>query len=55
MYVPVDYRLLHHLHFTCKPIIRYVPIFKEYVREFLLSSIADGISYVEPRVNFVYK
>ncbi|THU84805.1 Metallo-dependent hydrolase [Dendrothele bispora CBS 962.96] len=37
------------------PIIRYVPIFKEYVREFLKSSIADGISYVEPRVNFVYK
>ncbi|KIK59537.1 hypothetical protein GYMLUDRAFT_44494 [Collybiopsis luxurians FD-317 M1] len=33
--------------------IRYRPLHKEYIREFILSSIADGISYVEPRINFV--
>ncbi|KAG6814602.1 hypothetical protein H0H92_000131 [Tricholoma furcatifolium] len=28
---------------------------EDYVREFLYSSIADGISYVEARINFLYK
>ncbi|ESK83975.1 cecr1 family adenosine [Moniliophthora roreri MCA 2997] len=37
------------------PLVRYEPILAEYIREFFLSSIADGISYVEPRVNFMYK
>lgn len=36
-------------------LIHYVPIFKEYVREFLLSSVEDGISYVEPRILFYFK
>ncbi|TBU65296.1 Metallo-dependent hydrolase [Dichomitus squalens] len=36
-------------------LFRYVPIFKEYIREFLLSSVDDGISYVEPRILFWYK
>ncbi|KAF8598475.1 adenosine deaminase-related growth [Ceratobasidium sp. AG-I] len=36
-------------------IIRYEPILKRYMREVLLSSIEDGISYVELRVNFYYK
>ena len=36
-------------------IIRYSPIFRECVREFLLSSIEDGISYVEARINFLFK
>ncbi|RPD64539.1 Metallo-dependent hydrolase [Lentinus tigrinus ALCF2SS1-7] len=36
-------------------LIRFVPIWTEYVREFLLSSIADGISYVEPRILFWHK
>ncbi|KAF5389871.1 hypothetical protein D9757_003578 [Collybiopsis confluens] len=35
------------------PLVRYRPIHKEYCREFILSSIADGISYVEPRINFL--
>ncbi|KAJ3712255.1 hypothetical protein C8R42DRAFT_687427 [Lentinula raphanica] len=35
------------------PLVRYQPIQKEYIREFILSSIADGISYVEPRINFL--
>lgn len=36
-------------------IIRYEPILKRYMRQVLLSSIEDGISYVELRVNFFYK
>ncbi|KAF8891209.1 hypothetical protein BD779DRAFT_1670856 [Infundibulicybe gibba] len=36
-------------------LIRFAPIFPEYVREFLLSSIKDGIMYIEARVNFLYK
>ncbi|KAJ3801503.1 hypothetical protein GGU11DRAFT_769377 [Lentinula aff. detonsa] len=35
------------------PLVRYEPIQREYIREFILSSIADGISYVEPRINFL--
>ncbi|KAI0748685.1 Metallo-dependent hydrolase [Daedaleopsis nitida] len=34
---------------------RYLPIWIEYIREFFLSSVEDGISYVEPRVAFWYK
>ncbi|KAI5124292.1 hypothetical protein M0805_008900 [Coniferiporia weirii] len=30
----------------------FIPIITEYIREFILSSIEDGISYVEPRVGF---
>ena len=30
-------------------------MWKEYVREFLLSSVEDGISYVEPRILFYFK
>lgn len=40
---------------TCHNLIYYFPIFEQYVREFILSSIEDGISYVEARVNFLYK
>ncbi|KAF9564345.1 Metallo-dependent hydrolase [Agrocybe pediades] len=36
-------------------LIRVEPIFSEYVRQFFLSSIEDGVSYVEPRINFIYK
>ncbi|KAJ3902865.1 hypothetical protein F5879DRAFT_962352 [Lentinula edodes] len=35
------------------PLVRYQPIQRQYIREFILSSIADGISYVEPRINFL--
>ncbi|KAF9778026.1 hypothetical protein BJ322DRAFT_1094454 [Thelephora terrestris] len=38
-----------------RDVIRFSPIFEAYVREFLLSSIEDGISYVEARVNFLFK
>lgn len=31
------------------------PIFSEYIREFFRSSIRDGISYIETRINFIYK
>ncbi|KIL67962.1 hypothetical protein M378DRAFT_122268 [Amanita muscaria Koide BX008] len=34
-------------------LIRFVPVFTEYIREFFMSSIEDGISYVEPRINFM--
>ncbi|KAG8769995.1 hypothetical protein FRC12_004588 [Ceratobasidium sp. 428] len=36
-------------------IIRYGPILKRYMRQVLISSIEDGISYVELRVNFFHK
>ena len=31
----------------------YRPIFRQYIRRFLLESIDDGITYVEPRIDFV--
>ncbi|PPQ99222.1 hypothetical protein CVT24_009241 [Panaeolus cyanescens] len=34
-------------------LIRYVPIFAEYIREFLRTSVEDGISYIEARINFL--
>ncbi|KAG5643235.1 hypothetical protein DXG03_001319 [Asterophora parasitica] len=36
-------------------LIRFAPIFPEYIRQFFRSSIEDGISYVEARINFLYK
>ncbi|KAG6862094.1 hypothetical protein C0995_007224 [Termitomyces sp. Mi166 len=36
-------------------LIRFAPIFPDYIREFLKSSIEDGINYVEARVNFLFK
>ncbi|KAF8643782.1 hypothetical protein AX16_008801 [Volvariella volvacea WC 439] len=36
-------------------LISFVPIFTEYLREFLRSSIADKASYLEPRMNFWVK
>jgi adenosine deaminase CECR1 len=38
-----------------KGLIRFAPIWPRYIREFLLSSVDDGISYVEARINFLYK
>ncbi|CAE6486001.1 unnamed protein product [Rhizoctonia solani] len=35
--------------------IRYEPVMKQYMRQVMLSSIEDGISYVELRINFFYK
>jgi adenosine deaminase CECR1 len=32
-----------------------MPVFRQYTRQFILSSIEDGILYVEPRINFLYK
>ena len=36
-------------------LIRFAPVWGDYIREFFLSSIADGISYVEARIGFFYK
>ncbi|KAI9571443.1 hypothetical protein HD554DRAFT_2076160 [Boletus coccyginus] len=36
-----------------EPIIRYMPIQKAHLREFIMSSIADGISYIESRYDFI--
>ncbi|RDB21042.1 Adenosine deaminase CECR1-A [Hypsizygus marmoreus] len=36
-------------------LIRFAPIFPEYIREFFKTSIEDGISYIEARINFLYK
>ncbi|KAF9246421.1 Metallo-dependent hydrolase [Melanogaster broomeanus] len=35
------------------PIIRYMPIQEAYLRQFIMSSIADGILYIESRYNFI--
>ncbi|KAI0819073.1 Metallo-dependent hydrolase [Irpex lacteus] len=40
---------------TTAPLIHYLPVWRDYVREFFLSSIADGISYLEVRINFLYR
>ncbi|KII89146.1 hypothetical protein PLICRDRAFT_175374 [Plicaturopsis crispa FD-325 SS-3] len=40
---------------TSTGLIRFQPIWRAYIREFFLSSIEDGISYVEARINFLYK
>ncbi|PIL24470.1 hypothetical protein GSI_14224 [Ganoderma sinense ZZ0214-1] len=34
---------------------RYLPLWTEYIRQFFLSSVEDGISYVEPRIPFFCK
>ncbi|KAI8982866.1 Metallo-dependent hydrolase [Trametes punicea] len=36
-------------------LIRFMPVWTQYIKEFLLSSVADGISYVEPRIMFLFK
>ncbi|KAL1743471.1 hypothetical protein HDZ31DRAFT_83400 [Schizophyllum fasciatum] len=36
-----------------KGIFFHLPIFEKYTRNFLLTSVEDGISYVEPRINFL--
>ncbi|KAI0780414.1 Metallo-dependent hydrolase [Trametes elegans] len=36
-------------------LIRFAPLWTRWIREFLLSSIEDGISYVEPRILFLKK
>ncbi|KIP06026.1 hypothetical protein PHLGIDRAFT_128501 [Phlebiopsis gigantea 11061_1 CR5-6] len=40
---------------TSSGLIHYMPVWEQYVRTFLLSSIEDGISYIEVRVNFWHK
>ncbi|EJF66293.1 Metallo-dependent hydrolase [Dichomitus squalens] len=41
--------------FVTRGFSRYFPLWIEYLREFFLSSVDDGISYVEPRVPFWFK
>ncbi|KDQ60895.1 hypothetical protein JAAARDRAFT_67324 [Jaapia argillacea MUCL 33604] len=36
-------------------LIRFYPIWYPYIKEFFLSSVEDGISYIEARINFLYK
>jgi adenosine deaminase CECR1 len=36
-------------------LIRFTPIFAEYIREFFRTSIDDGILYIEARLNFLFK
>lgn len=40
---------------TVQVLIRYKPIWRKYIYEFLSSSVDDGISYIEARINFHYK
>ena len=42
-------------HNARQALSRYFPIWTEYIREILLSSVEDGISYTEPRIAFWYK
>jgi len=41
--------------FVHQGLFQYRPIFRQYIRRFLMESIEDGISYVEPRINFLDK
>ncbi|KAI0748686.1 Metallo-dependent hydrolase [Daedaleopsis nitida] len=41
--------------FVAHGLIHFLPTWEAYVREFLLSSVEDGISYVEPRILFYFK
>lgn len=34
-------------------LVHYLPVWRDYIRQFFLSSIEDGISYVEVRLNFL--
>ncbi|KAF9555864.1 Metallo-dependent hydrolase [Agrocybe pediades] len=40
---------------TSTGLIQVEPIFSAYIKQFFLSSIEDGLSYVEPRINFLNK
>lgn len=37
----------------CHPLVYHTSIWGEYIRRFILSSIEDGISYIEARINFL--
>jgi hypothetical protein len=38
-----------------QPLVFFAPIWADYIREFLITSIDDGISYIEARVGFLLK
>ncbi|KAI0700006.1 Metallo-dependent hydrolase [Cytidiella melzeri] len=40
---------------TAGPLIHYLPVWRDYVREFFLSSLDDGIAYLEVRINFLFR
>ncbi|KAH7908872.1 Metallo-dependent hydrolase [Hygrophoropsis aurantiaca] len=35
-----------------RPLVYYFPLFEKYVKTFLLETVADGVSYIEARINF---
>ncbi|KZP03232.1 Metallo-dependent hydrolase [Athelia psychrophila] len=53
--VPKIWQKFTSTFLTSSPLTHFVPIWKQYVREYILSSIADGISYIETRINFLSK
>ena len=53
-YVPFVFLALASHDLRClQGLTRYAPIWPSYLREFFRSSIEDGISYIETRVNFM--
>ena len=38
-----------------QPLVFFAPIWADYIREFLITSIDDEISYIEARVGFLFK
>ncbi|KZV90219.1 Metallo-dependent hydrolase [Exidia glandulosa HHB12029] len=46
---------LRNTFYVSNGLLRSIPIFTQYIKEYFWASIADGISYVEPRVNFLFK
>ncbi|EJD43037.1 adenosine deaminase [Auricularia subglabra TFB-10046 SS5] len=46
---------LRNTFYVSNGLLRSLPLYVEYIKEYLRASVADGISYVEPRVNFLYK
>lgn len=54
-YAPAHIRTAHAYRPPKKGMSRYLPVWIEYIREFLRASVEDSISYVEVRMSMWYK
>ncbi|KIM79690.1 hypothetical protein PILCRDRAFT_74115 [Piloderma croceum F 1598] len=53
--VPKIWKKFQETFATSTPLVFFAPIWADYIREFLITSIDDGISYIEARVGFLFK
>lgn len=42
----------YHTHQDAQNLVYFTPVWRAYIRQFLEETIADGVSYVEARINF---